>query len=73
MIIPNYLSHLIPFAKRIGLAFLVFSLCRISFYIVNQSHFQDVVFMDFVYGVRFDAVAIAYLYLPFILIKYEVR
>lgn len=69
MIIPNYLSHLIPFAKRIGLAFLVFTLCRIFFYIVNQSHFQNVVFMDFVYGIRFDAVAIAYLYLPFILMS----
>ncbi|MBW6481602.1 MAG: LTA synthase family protein [Vicingaceae bacterium] len=66
---PNYLSHIIPFFKRIGLAFLVFTLCRISFYIVNAAHFSNVSITDFIYGIRFDAVAISYLYLPFIVMS----
>lgn len=69
MVLPNYLSHFIPFAKRIGLAFLIFSLCRIFFYVFNASHFTAVSIWDFIYGVRFDAVAIAYLYSPFILMS----
>ncbi|PIQ16886.1 MAG: sulfatase [Flavobacteriales bacterium CG18_big_fil_WC_8_21_14_2_50_32_9] len=66
---PNYLSHIIPFFKRIGLAFLVFMLCRIFFYIVNAEHFTNVSITDFIYGIRFDAVAISYLYLPFIILS----
>lgn len=66
---PNYLSHIIPFFKRIGLAFLVFMLARIAFYIFNAEHFTHVVFSDFIQGIRFDSVAIAYLYLPFIIMS----
>lgn len=66
---PNYLSHIIPFFKRIGLAFLVFTLARIFFYIFNTEHFTNVVFTDFLQGIRFDAVAISYLYLPFIIMS----
>lgn len=66
---PNYLSHIIPFFKRIGLAFLVFSLARFFFYLFNTEHFTNVVLTDFIYGIRFDAVAISFLYLPFIVMS----
>jgi phosphoglycerol transferase MdoB-like AlkP superfamily enzyme len=65
----NY-SYLISFAKKIALAFLVFSLCRLLFYLFNLSSFPgSFPFEVFVYGLRFDYLSIAYLFSPFIILS----
>jgi phosphoglycerol transferase MdoB-like AlkP superfamily enzyme len=62
---------------RLGLAFLIFSAARLLFLVLNASYFPDINFSVFFYGLRFDLVAICYLFAPFILlhaiplIKYE--
>ncbi len=61
-------KHLILLIKRLGIAFLVFALCRILFYIFNSVHFSDVSFSLFFYGIRFDLVAISFIYSPLILL-----
>lgn len=65
---PNF-THLIRLLKKVALAFLVFTLCRVAFFIVNASHFDDVTLSLFLYGIRFDAVAIAYLLSPLIILE----
>lgn len=51
---------------RLGLAFLTFSIARLLFYLFNYSDFPDIDLSVFFYGLRFDWVAISYLFLPFI-------
>ena len=53
---------------RLGLAFLTFFIARLLFLVLNKSYFQDFDFTVFFYGLRFDWVAISYLFLPFIFI-----
>lgn len=60
-------SLIIQFAKRLGIAFLIFSLGRLFFYIFNASYFPNAGVGDFLYGLRFDGSAIAWIYSPFIL------
>ncbi|MCO6500724.1 MAG: hypothetical protein J5I47_10140, partial [Vicingus serpentipes] len=62
----SHLVHLQLLLKKLALAFLIFTLTRILFYLFNAHHFSDVSFDLFVYGLRFDGVAIAYLFLPLI-------
>ncbi|TXB66637.1 sulfatase-like hydrolase/transferase [Vicingus serpentipes] len=63
-------SHLISLAKKLGISFLVFTFCRFSFYFFNSSFFNDGFPIDaFYYGLRFDWVAISYLFSPFILLS----
>ena len=62
-------THLINLLKKLSLAFLIFTLCRIVFYVVNLSHFNEVSFSLFFYGLRFDTVAIAYLFAPLIILQ----
>ena len=63
MTIKNYIS----FLKKIGLAFLIYSVCRLLFYVFNLSQFHGSFPFDaFFFGIRFDYVAISYLFLPFI-------
>ena len=65
------MQHLILLLKRLGILLLLFSLCRLLFYIFNLSFFSDQglgeVLVAFLHGVRFDLVAIAYLSLPLVL------
>ena len=62
---------------RLGIAFLMFSASRLMFIVFNKSYFPDININVFFYGLRFDLVAICYLFAPFILlhviplIKYE--
>ena len=65
----SYFEHFISLLKKLSLAFLIFTLCRIAFYIVNIHHFDNVSFSLFFYGLRFDAVSIAYLFSPLILLQ----
>lgn len=61
----NY-SYLISYLKQIGIAFLVFTICRLLFFLFNLSNFNEPVpFAVFIYGIRFDYLAVAYLFVPF--------
>lgn len=65
----NY-SYLVSLAKKIALAFLVFSCCRLLFFLFNYSSFSSSISFDvFIYGLRFDYVAISYLFSPFIVLS----
>ena len=64
----QYTNHLILLSKKLGIAFLAFTLCRIFFYSFNSIHFSDVSLSLFFYGIRFDVVAIAFIYSPLILL-----
>lgn len=59
----------IQMVKRLGIAFFAFSICRLLFYIFNSSHFPEASWFEFLYGLRFDASAIGWAYLPFILVS----
>ena len=60
-------SYVIQLGKRLGIALLIFSISRILFYLFNLSYFPNAGFGDFLYALRFDASAISWIYLPFIL------
>ncbi len=63
-------TYIISFFKKIGLAFLVYTVCRLLFYFFNFNQFQgDFPFDAFFYGIRFDYVAISYFFIPFILLS----
>ena len=64
----SYLIHLKLLLKKLGIAFILFSLCRILFYIFNSYHFSDVSLSLFFYGIRFDIVAISFLFSPLIVL-----
>ena len=64
----SYLIHLRLLLKKLGIAFLIFSLCRILFYTFNSYHFNDTSFSLFFYGLRFDLVAISFLFSPLIIL-----
>lgn len=53
---------------RIGLLLLVYTLLRLIFYACHHSHFPDARLSYFLYGMRFDLSAIAYLNFPWIVI-----
>lgn len=61
-------SYLITFFKQIAIAFLIFSICRLIFYFFNLNNFNETVpYTIFIYGIRFDYLAVAYLFAPFTL------
>jgi len=63
-------SHLISLIKKLGLSFLIFTIARILYYLFNLSFFNDGFPIDvFFYGLRFDLVAISYLFAPFIFLS----
>lgn len=63
-------THLISLTKRLSISFLIFSICRLLFLVFNFSFFNDhFTISSFYYGLRFDLVAISYLYSPFILLS----
>ena len=62
-------SHLKLLCKKLVLAFLMFSLSRLAFYIFNTDHFTDISFSLFFYGLRFDLVSLSYLMAPLILFQ----
>lgn len=55
--------------KRLGLAFLLLSVARLVFLLLNLSYFQEVSPLDFILGLRFDASVLAYLFSAFILLS----
>lgn len=63
------LVHTFVFLKRIGIAFLIFFLCRLVFFIFNYSYFNDSGPILFIYALRFDMSAIAFTYFPFIILS----
>ena len=65
----SHILHLKLLIKKLSIAFLIFTLTRILFYLFNTHHFSDVSPSLFIYGLRFDAVAIAYLFLPLIIFQ----
>tara|TARA_B100000809_G_scaffold262787_1_gene314565 strand:- start:2775 stop:4679 length:1905 start_codon:yes stop_codon:yes gene_type:complete len=65
----SYLDNVILLLKKLGIAFLIFSLSRIIFLLFNTSHFSDVSISLFFYGLRFDLVSIAYLFSPLIFLQ----
>lgn len=65
----NHFVYLKNLTKKLGIAFLLFTLCRIVFYFVYTSSFNDVSFSLFVYGLRFDMVAISFLFAPLIFMQ----
>ncbi len=64
----SYLNHFTLLLKKLGIVFIIFSLCRILFYLFNSHHFTDVSFSLFFYGIRFDLVAISFLFFPLIIL-----
>ena len=48
---------------------LIFSLCRVVFYLFNLSYFKDVSFLDFLVGLLFDVVATAIIFLPLVVFE----
>lgn len=66
---PHYLHHTIIFLKRIGIAFLIFTLCRLLFFVFNFSYFNDVSPILFINALRFDMSAISFAFLPFIILS----
>lgn len=64
----SYLNHLQLLLKKLGIAFLIFSLCRLLFYSFNSYHFNDVSISLFFYGLRFDLIAISFLFSPLIIL-----
>jgi phosphoglycerol transferase MdoB-like AlkP superfamily enzyme len=64
----SYLTHLKLLIKKIGIVFFIFSLCRVLFYLFNSQHFNDVSFGLFFYGLRFDLVAISFIFSPLIIL-----
>jgi phosphoglycerol transferase MdoB-like AlkP superfamily enzyme len=64
----QYANHLLLLIKRLGIAFLAFTLCRVLFFTLNSVHFSDVSIDLFFYGIRFDIVAVAFIYSPLVLL-----
>ena len=62
----TYTEHYKSLFKRIGIAFLSFTLARLLFLTFNYSKFEDAGFYELIVGLRFDALSIAWLFLPFI-------
>jgi phosphoglycerol transferase MdoB-like AlkP superfamily enzyme len=55
--------------KRLGLVFLLLSVTRFVFLLLNGVYFQEVSPLDFILGLRFDASVVAYLFSAFILLS----
>lgn len=62
-------QNIIQLFKRLSIAMLVFSVVRVMFYWVHQNHFPELNPSVFWYGLRFDIVAVTYLFIPFIILS----
>jgi hypothetical protein len=58
-------SYYKVFLKKIGLAFGLYILLRLIFVLFNWQYFQSVKISYFIFGLRFDWVAVSYLFFPF--------
>ena len=65
----NHFSHLKSLVKKFTVAFILFSLCRIVFYLFYTHQFDDVSLSLFFYGIRFDMVAISFLFAPLVVLE----
>ena len=63
----DYLKHIGILAKRLAIVLVIFTICRILFWIFNASYFQDVTASVFLGGLRFDLSAIVILNSPLII------
>lgn len=62
----NYLPHYVQqLFKRLGIALLALTICRIVFFINNHSYFSPPYFKDFLIGMWGDAIAIGIWFMPF--------
>ena len=61
-------QNTIPFYKRLALIFCMFTVTRLVFLLINLSHFPDFELAVLFQGLRFDLVAIVYLFMPFLLL-----
>ena len=53
--------------SKMGIALLIFSLCRIFFYLLNHNYFSDVTILAFLGGIRFDWMTVTIIYSPFLI------
>jgi len=63
---PKWTENLILLFKRLGIALLMFTICRILFFTLNHSLFHGVTFYAFWGGMWFDLAAISMFFSPFI-------
>ncbi|MGD1844799.1 MAG: LTA synthase family protein [Salibacteraceae bacterium] len=61
-------SHFRLLWLRLGIALLGFSLLRLAFWLLNLDFFRQVSGLDFAWGLRFDLVAIGFLFAPYALL-----
>ena len=58
--------------QRLGIILLLFTICRLLFFLINGSFFTESGLFNwifvFLHGIRFDISAIVYIHLPFILL-----
>ncbi len=55
--------------KKMGLVMLLYSICRLAFYVLNSSHFDSKnLLLSFLGGMRFDLSAIAYINAIFVIL-----
>lgn len=52
-----------------GILMLIFSLCRVLFYLRNSTHFIDVELTDFFVGMWFDCITVCLLFIPIAVIE----
>lgn len=69
MLMNNHFLHLKNLAKKLTVAFILFSLCRIIFYLFYAHQFDEVSLSLFIYGLRFDMVAISFLFAPLVVVE----
>jgi hypothetical protein len=62
----SYSEHYKALIRRIGISFLSFTLARLLFLAFNYSKFEEVGLYELIVGLRFDALSIAWIFLPFI-------
>lgn len=65
----SHLVHIKVLLLRLGIVLLLFTVCRILFYLLNISYFSGAGFRPFVGGLRFDLAAIFMINIPFILLS----
>ncbi|MFQ5334918.1 MAG: LTA synthase family protein [Flavobacteriales bacterium] len=66
---PLNFPHIRALLLRLGIAMLLFSLCRLLFYIFNASYFSGLPAAVFFFGLRYDLSAVAMFYAPIILLQ----
>jgi phosphoglycerol transferase MdoB-like AlkP superfamily enzyme len=60
---------IIQLLKRISMVFIIYTFCRILFFIANYSYFEGANLGHFISGLRFDMIAISMFFAPFILLQ----